>query len=408
MKKLKNININNLEEKKILLQQDKYFSKAIKYIDGKLTFNKSIKKIKLNNSEKKLSFKNFHNIFPKNSKIQKKEQNTKIIPIKKINRNKNEEYNNTYRDENFRLNKLSRIKRLSYLPQISPYIYNNNTSISIDYNKANEMGARGFRILCNNESDSIKEILFAYNDYNYNNIYDYNTCVYFNNINDNLKTNNNNKGGGNKKINENEKNKNFEGGSLEIKNIFDKNYIRMKKLSKINKLLTNKIERIKTQNKKVYKVLGQYKKKFFNNHNADNRIYKLNYNSIEKHIPSTILNSKTQRTIPENYTNKNNFKSTSYDNFKIKENKLFSHKLKTNKIIKSISFKNLCSDNSLNNSEKNNNFIKLNNTINNLKNIFVTKQNNILQNDNKKYVSQRQNKEEISNSNIFNYLDDYS
>ena len=407
MKKLKNIRINNLEEKKIILQQDKYFSKAIKYIDGKLTFNKSIKKIKLNNSEKKLSFKNFHNIFPKNSKIQKKEQNTRIIPIKKINKNSNEEYNNTYRDENFRLNKLSRIKRLSYLPQISPYIYNNNTSISIDYNKANEMGARGFRILCNNESDSIKEILFAYNDYNYNNIYDYNTCVYFNNINDNLKTNNN-KGGGNKKINENEKNKNFEGGSLEIKNIFDKNYIRMKKLSKINKLLTNKIERIKTQNKKVYKVLGQYKKKFFNNHNADNRIYKVNYNAIEKHIPSTIMNSKTQRINPENYANKNNFKSTSYDNFKIKENKLFSHRIKTNKIIKSISFKNLNSDNSLNNSEKNNNFIKLNSTVNNLKNIFVTKQKNILQNDNKIYLSPRQNIEEITNSNIFNYLDDYS
>ena len=406
MKKLKNIRINNLEEKKIILQQDKYFSKAIKYIDGKLTFNKSIKKIKLNNSEKKLSFKNFHNIFPKNSKIQKKEQNTRIIPIKKINKNSNEEYNNTYRDENFRLNKLSRIKRLSYLPQISPYIYNNNTSISIDYNKANEMGARGFRILCNNESDSIKEILFAYNDYNYNNIYDYNTCVYFNNINDNLKTNNN-KGGGNKKINENEKNKNFEGGSLEIKNIFDKNYIRMKKLSKINKLLTNKIERIKTQNKKVYKVLGQYKKKFFNNHNADNRIYKVNYNAIEKHIPSTIMNSKTQRINPENYANKNNFKSTSYDNFKIKENKLFSHRIKTNKIIKSISFKNLNSDNSLNNSEKNNNFIKLNSTVNNLKNIFVTKQKNILQNDNKIYLSPRQNIEEITNSNIFNYLDDY-
>lgn len=404
MKKLKNISINNLEEKKIILHQDKYFSKAIKYIDGKLTFNKSIKKIKLNNSDKKLSFKNFHNIIPKNLKIQKKEQNTKIIPIKRINKNTNEDYNNTYRDENFRLNKLSRIKRLSYLPQISPYIYNNNTSISIDYNKANEMGARGFKILCNNESDSIKEILFAYNDYNYNNIYDYNTCVYFNNINDNLK-NNNDKGGTNK-TNENEKNKNFE--SHETKNIFDKNYTRMKKLSKINKLLTNKIERIKTQNKKVYKVLGQYKKKFFNNHKADNRIYKLNYNAIEKHIPSTILNSKTQRTIPENYTNKNNFKSTSYDNFKIKENKLFSQRLKTNKIIKSLSFKKLCSDNSLNNSEKYTDFIKLNNTVNNLKNIFVTKQNNILQNDNKKYLSQRQNKEEITNSNIFNYLDDCS
>ena len=400
MNKVKNnTNINNKEDKKIIFEQDKYISKTLKYIDGELIFNKSIKKIKLNNSHNnKLFTRKFHKIVLKNEKTQRKEQKANIIiPMKKINKKKNDEYNNTDRDENFHLNKLSRIKRLSYLPKISPYIYNNNTSISIDYNKANEMGARGFRVLCNNESDSIKEILLAYNDYNYNNIYDYNTCVYFNNINDKLK--NTTSKDGNNKINGNEKNNDFDGGT-ESKNIFDKNYMGIKKFSKINKLLKNKIERIKIQNKKVYKVLGNYKKKYFNN-NADNRIYKLNYNAIEKHIPNTILNSKTNRILPENYTNKNNFRLTSYDNSKIKENKLFSNRLKNRKIRKSLSFNKICSNNSLNNSQNNFKIKKTDGTIYNLKKIFITNDINSPSNENEIYFNQGKSKEEITISNIF-------
>lgn len=398
MKKSKKSKINNIEEKKLLLRQDKFFSKTLKFIDNELTFNRFRKKINSNNSNNKLFLKKFQKIIQKKGQIQRKVQNNNIIPIKKIDNNIKEEYNNTYNEENYHLNKISRLKRLSYLPQISPYIYNNNTSISIDYNKADEMGAKGFKSLCDNKSDSIKEILYAYNDYNYNNIRDYNTCVYFNNVNDKLK-NIKTKEEINMR-NENKKINNFDDGN-EIKNIFDKNYIKKKKISKTNKLLKNKIERIKIQNKKVYKVLGEYKKKYFNNYNADNRIYKINYNSIEKHIPNIILDSKSQRIFPENYINKN--KSTSYDNFKIK---LFSDRLRNSKIT-SPSFKYLNLNSSLNSSKRDFRDKKINDSIYSLKNIFITKKNLSPINDMKINLSQNQNQEDIIISNSFNNLDDY-
>ena len=199
--------------------------------------------------------------------------------------------------------------------------------------------------------------------------------------------------------NENKKINNFDDGN-EIKNIFDKNYIKKKKISKTNKLLKNKIERIKTQNKKVYKVLGEYKKKYFNNYNADNRIYKINYNSIEKHIPNIILDSKSQRIFPENYINKN--KSTNYDNFKIK---LFSDRL--NNKITSPSFKYLYLNSSLNSSKRDFRDKKINDSIYSLKNIFITKKNLSPINDMKINLSQNQNQEDIIIANSFNNLDDY-
>ena len=275
------------EEKKAFLEEDKYYSKVIKNIDGKLTFNKSIKKIKLikDNNKDKLSFERFHQFLPKAKKVLT-DQNPKSYTSSFLNEKRQKKHNNfqntVYNDGNFRLNKISKLKRLTYLPKISPFIYNNITSISIDYNKANEMGARGFSSLCDNENESIKEILFAYNDHNFQNIEDYNSCVCFNKINERLK-----------KINKNEHN--ITNADIKIpfsdmnrndvyenKNIFDNNFINKKKTSKLNKLLKNKIERIKTQNKRVKEVLKQYKNKYFNKV-VDNRIYKINYNSIHLH-----------------------------------------------------------------------------------------------------------------------------
>ena len=373
MKKEANKLVKKIKTKKIDLELDRYFSKTIKNIDGELTFNKSVNKLQLKKTDNLL----LNNNNP---------QETKKVLCKINNNNTNNENNNTYNNDNFSLNKISRIKRLSYLPKISPYIYNNNTSISIDYNKANEMGAKGFKILCNNESDSIKEILFAYNDYNYKNIDDYNTCVYFNNINDKLKNVNNKEG--NSIVKEDEKNSILEYnryGGNETKNIFDINYIEKKKISKVNRLLKNKIDRIKIQNKKVYKILGQYKKKYFNN-NTNNRIYKLNYNSIEKHIPNIILNSKTQRISPENYLNKSNYKSTINDNSKTKEIKLFEYKLKNNKIRKNISNKILFSRPRLNNSKEN--IKNKKEPIYNLKNALLTYGNIKFFNENQIYLNQ--------------------
>jgi hypothetical protein len=82
------------------------------------------------------------------------------------------------------LNEFAKQKRISYLPKISPYILSNKTSILIDYNKAFEMGSEGFKDLCDNESKNIKEILFAYNDHNFQSLKDFNSFSYFNKRNE--------------------------------------------------------------------------------------------------------------------------------------------------------------------------------------------------------------------------------
>lgn len=299
MKKKRNL-INKENEAKNLIE-DKYYSKIIKHIDDELIFNKRVKKIKL--------IKNSDKLFKYNDILQKEKNNNKKYNSFKENNNYNK-----YNDGNISLNRISRLKRLSYLPKISPYIYNNKTSISIDYNKASEMGAKGFSKLCNNESNSIKEILFEYNDHNFSSYEDYISFFYFNKVNEKLKNNIKNEINNNAK--EDEKNipnlyNKYDDGN-EIKNIFDKNYIEKKKISKLNELFKNKIERIKTQNKKVDSVLEQYKKKYFNKE-IDNRIYKINYNSIQKHIPYALIDNKSKRIFPENLIN-NNFNITTMNN----------------------------------------------------------------------------------------------
>ena len=355
MKKNKNQINQELEEKNII--EDKYYSKMLKNIDGELTFNKSLKKIKFIKKNDKLFLNKISNILLKN-KLKKDQVNIKSFKSFSTKNKIENDIDNTYNTDNINLNRISRIKRLSYLPKISPFIYNNKTSISIDYNKASEMGARGFRRLCNNESDTIKEILLAYNDHNFKNYEDYNSFIYFNKINERL--NNINKNEINNTVNENENNIIAEYGydGSEIKNIFDKNYIEKKKVSKLNKLLKNKIERIKTQNKKVNKILEQYKKKYFNKDVA-HRIYKINYNSIQKHIPYTTLNTKTKRIFPDNLINKHIVNTTSSDNLKIKDNKNLSKKIKKIKLKENISNKKLCSSMSFNNSSKNGKYFKI-------------------------------------------------
>jgi len=394
MKEYKKKKIKEIKEKKLELEEgNNYYSKIIKHIDGELTFNRAIKRIYLskNNSTKDNFLNNkINNFLSKKCNFKKQEHNKNYT--NKLNKIINDD-KKKYIDGIFRLNKISRIKRLSYLPQISPYIYSNNTAISIDYNKANEMGARGFRSLCNNESDSIKEILFAYNDDNYKNIEDYNTCLYFNNINDKLKEINNK----NENITDNEEEKKFNSDTTrygnEIKNIFDKNYIEKKKISKTDILLKNKLERIKIRNKKVNKILFQYKNKYYNK-NVDNRIYKINYKAIEKHIPYTKLNSKSKRIFPERFIKKySNFSNYDYTNEK--------NKIKNKMLKKNISNKMLCSSFSLNSPEKNYKKNKITNVIYNMKNIYITKESINLSNDYN--ISFIHNKTDINN--VINYID---
>ena len=216
------------------------------------------------------------------------------------------------------LNELAKQKRISYLPKISPYILSNKTSILIDYNKAFEMGSEGFKDFCDNENKSIKEILFAYNDHNFKSLKDFNSFSYFNKVNENLGNNNNYKNSfnaiKNKEVekNNNNSNKGKNDLSKEINfnqntvknNIFDDNFMKRKKMSKIKKKLLNKLERIKNQNNKVIQLYTQHKKKFLKR-KIDNRQYRINYNSIEKHQPYTNLNSKSQRLSPEDMIHTN-------------------------------------------------------------------------------------------------------
>ena len=46
------------------------------------------------------------------------------------------------------------------------------------------MGSNGFKIFCSNENKNIKEILFAYNDHNFQSLKDFNSFSYFNKRNE--------------------------------------------------------------------------------------------------------------------------------------------------------------------------------------------------------------------------------
>ena len=179
----------------------------------------------------------------------------------------------------------------------------------------------------------------------------------------------------------------------EIKNIFDKNYIEKKKISKTDILLKNKLERIKIRNKKVNKILFQYKNKYYNK-NVDNRIYKINYKAIEKHIPYTKLNSKSKRIFPERFIKKySNFSNNYYTNEK--------NKIKNKMLKKNISNKMLFSSFSINSPQKNYKKNKINNVIYNIKNIYITKECINLSNDYN--ISFIHNKTDINN--VINYID---
>ena len=378
---------NHMEEKKFELEESNYYSKIMKHIDDELTFDRAIKRIKIIKviNKDKLSTNKLQKITPKNKSTTSKKDEKKGINSYKTNTKVKDEDKKAYEESIFRFNKLSRIKRLTYLPKISPYIYNNNTSISIDYNKANEMGARGFSILCNNESDSIKEILFEYNDNNFKNIEDYNSCLRFNNINRQISSKNRDK----EKIfinNNFAKNKmNVEdNGNLktEVKNIFDKNYKTKKNVSKIRKILKNKSDRIKIRNCKYNKFLSQNKNKKLNK-KIDNRIYKINYNAIEKHVPYTMLNSKTQRVFPQIYMKRGIFNdsTTKENNSETKNRILLKYVMRNNM---------LCSSNSLNSSANKNGNDKSNKKIYNLKNMYITRENMpLINNDNSNIIQSK-------------------
>ena len=284
-----------------------YFSKQLNKYDNELTFDKKLNHIlRLHKKTPIFNSKELKIIFN-----QKSNSNENIFNrIKsKINESKVKPKLNSFSP----LNEIAKQKRISYLPKISPYILSNKTSILIDYNKAEEMGSEGFRDFCNNENYNIKEICFAYNDHNFNSLKDYNSFSYFNQVNENVGYNDNNTNITNttesnqketeKNINnintylQKEENKN-NNNNIIYKDIFDKNFMKRKKITKIKKLLLKKKERIKYQNKKANQFYELYKKAFIKR-KGDNRHYKINYNSIEKHTPNTILYSNSQRVSPE-------------------------------------------------------------------------------------------------------------
>ena len=228
------------------------------------------------------------------------------------------------------INEFTKQKRISYLPKISPYILSNKTSILIDYNKASEMGAEGFKTFCDNENKNIKDILFAYNDHNFKSLKDFNSFSYFNKVNDNfgfIKEEKNNNTTNNKEIQEDNVDKNNYNYNYFKNSIFD-DLTKRNKMSKIRKKLLNKIERIKNENKKVIQIYTQNKQSY-NKRKNDNRIYRINYSSIEKHTPYTNLNSKSQRLSPEDMVH--NIISVYHKKYFSKDNEIKTKENKFNK-----------------------------------------------------------------------------
>ena len=271
-----------------------YFSKQIGKFDTELTFNKKLNLcLHLHKKTSTLNSKELQNIFYQNSNT----INTNFSQIKsKLIQAKHKQKIRSFSP----LNEISKNKRISYLPQISPYILSNKSSILIDYNKALEMGSNGFKTFCDNENQNIKEILFAYNDHNFKSLKDFNSFTYFNKLNESNIPN------------ENETEKNDINDSFIIQNkilmentkdIFDRRYKKRNQITKIKKILINKNNRIKHQNNKAIKLYEQYK-----NLNIKKKgikvLLNINYNSIEKHTPFTLLSSQTQRVSPENMIHK--------------------------------------------------------------------------------------------------------
>ena len=308
-----------------------YFSKQINKYDNLLTFDQKLSRVlKLNNKTKIFTPKELKNLF-----FQKSKTNTDYSLIKSKIGNKK---------SNLKLigfspmNIIAKQKRISYLPKISPYILSNKSSIIIDYNKAAEMGSEGFKDLCNNEDKAIKEILFAYNDHNYKSLKDFNSFSYFNKVNENIDNNKTASNNNNSELKNTFYGKNnYYNNDNENKSIFDKKFMKKSNSSKLKILLKKKLERIKYRNEKSAKIYEQYHKQSLVN-KKDNGSYKIKYNSIEKHIPYTILSSNSQRASPKDmlqtnyscsYIKKNviNKKFYSSENKKIITNKNLNKKI---------------------------------------------------------------------------------
>ena len=296
-----------------------YFSKQINKYDNLLTFDQKLSRVlKLNNKTKIFTPKELKNLF-----FQKSKTNTDYSLIKSKIGNKK---------SNLKLigfspmNIIAKQKRISYLPKISPYILSNKSSIIIDYNKAAEMGSEGFKDLCNNEDKAIKEILFAYNDHNYKSLKDFNSFSYFNKVNENIDNNKTASNNNNSELKNTFYGKNnYYNNDNENKSIFDKKFMKKSNSSKLKILLKKKLERIKYRNEKSAKIYEQYHKQSLIN-KKDNGSYKIKYNSIEKHIPYTILSSNSQRASPKDMLQTNY--SCSYIKKNVINKKFYSSKNK--------------------------------------------------------------------------------
>ena len=329
--------------------QINYFSKQLGKYDCELTFNKKLNLfLHLHKKTPIFNQKELQKIFYQNPKntINNIKTNFTAIKSKLIQDKKNQKIRSFSP-----LDEISKKKRISYLPQISPYILSNKSSILIDYNKALEMGSNGFKIFCSNENKNIKEILFAYNDHNFQSLKDFNSFSYFNKRNETSNINI-------KKQNETEKNNINDSFLIENKilmtnnkDIFDEKFRKKNQITKIKKLLINKNNRIKNQNTKANKLYEQYK-----NLNIKKKGIKvhlnINYNSIEKHTPFTLLCSQTQRVSPEDMIHK--YFNYNYQRKKKEKELLENKKIKIKKIKNEINKDkffmtnksiNLCSDN---------------------------------------------------------------
>ena len=279
-----------------------YYSKQLGQFDCELTFDKTLKNfMRLQKRTQVFNNKELKSIFYQKEKLNEDEFK-KFKKIKsKINEIKLKPKFRSFSP----LNEIAKHKRISYLPQISPFILSNKSSILIDYNKALETGSEGFKLFCDNENQNIKDILYAYNDHDFKSYKDYNSFFYFNKLNENYYDTNitnivsQTETEKNNKLNTNVSKIIEENNNIHIKDIFDKKFIKNNRISKIKKILLKKNERIKDRNNKVFQLIEQIKQSYIKK-KKDNLRYKINYNSIEKHIPFTILYSKSQRCSPEN------------------------------------------------------------------------------------------------------------
>ena len=304
----------------LLFNEDNFFvSKTLKQIDSNVGYKKEnqaklVKNLQDSNKEKN------KDILQKNKQIHLEIIKKRALKLEEMKRRENSR-NNVHQ-----LNIISSPYNLQFLPKISPFIQSVDNLLVIDSKKAEKVGSKGFQYIWKQEKllklANIKPEDITL-DKKTKNLNKHKTHMHAHSQNHNLH-------------------------NVDKDDIFDSNYNERKKVCDEVIILKERLNRILNQNKKVNTKFNLHKAlalKF-----RVKKIYHPKYESIEKHKPDIILNTKTKRIFPFNlmqksyYIDKDIMSNTTIHKYKEKQIRNISReKRNSHYICSSLSLNNLFS-----------------------------------------------------------------